>query len=89
MIWLSCKADASSVSGLDYGRTIAATHSALTRQYMYKENKYLAFCTYIGCDSVHSGASWIRTNECSSQSAVPCHLAIALYFIKLKLNNVK
>ena len=41
MIWLSCKADASSVSGLDYGRTIAATHSALTRQYMYKETSTL------------------------------------------------
>ena len=29
--------------------------------------------------SQYSRASWIRTNECSSQSAVPCRLAIALY----------
>ena len=26
-----------------------------------------------------SWAGWIRTNECSSQSAVPCHLATAQY----------
>ena len=78
MIWLSCKADVSSVSGLNYGRTIAATILLLQGNMYVQRNKYLAFCTYIGCDSVHNGATGIRTQKYMVQNHVPCHLAIAL-----------
>ena len=40
MIWLSCKADVSSVSGLNYGRTIAATILLLQSIKVLKRTKY-------------------------------------------------